>query len=59
MAAELPREVVKSQIDHDEIPVVQTKKRKKVRKVAPLTGEDSQNPARALYVYRVRVNLIF
>ena len=46
MAAELPREVIKSQIDHDDISAVggQSKRRKKVRKVAPFfLGEEEGN----------------
>ena len=46
MAAELPREVIKSQIDHDAIPAVggQSKRRKKMRKVAPFfLGEEEGN----------------
>ena len=50
MAAELPREVIKSQIDPDDILAVggQSKRRKKVRKVAPffLGEEDNQNHAK-------------
>ena len=45
MAAELPREVIKSQIDHDDISAVggQSKRRKKVRKVTPFfLGEEEE-----------------
>ena len=50
MAAELPREVIKSQIDPDDISTVggQSKRRKKVRKVTPffLGEEGNQNYAK-------------
>ena len=45
MAAELPREVIKSQIDPDDISTVggQSKRRKKVRKVTPFfLGEEEE-----------------
>ena len=45
MAAELPREVIKSQLDPDDISTVggQSKRRKKVRKVTPFfLGEDEE-----------------
>ena len=53
MAAELPREVVKSKSDHDTTLEVKSKKRKKVRKVAPFVEEDDD---RSQHHFKVNEN---
>ena len=60
MAAELPREVVKSQSDQvAAIPVVHSKRRKKVRKVVPFVNEvdDQSHRWARCHLFETRLGL--
>ena len=61
MAAELPREVVKSLSDQDAaIPVVHSKRRKKVRKVVPFVNEveDQSHRWARCHLFKARLESI-